>query len=157
MDARFGIFCRARGNDKAQADAWTRKDLSSDERQNHDEKFLRSRDGKEIRGRYWQVDRTGYLDADEEEDDPRDEVELLQVCLRRTELEICGAPDSKLLKRLHDQYSDQLREAHKKRIQSRICQKRKMKAEASKSRLLRLCKKMFADIEGSQAIGGSTE
>ncbi|KAG3110552.1 hypothetical protein PI125_g9914 [Phytophthora idaei] len=109
MDGRFWVLCRNRGSAKAKAYAWARKDIPRYERNESDEKFFRSRAGKDMGARFWLVDRTGSLLNGEDEEDPRDEVELLESCLRLTELEICGAPDCKLLKRLHIQYVDRLR------------------------------------------------
>ncbi|KAE8909544.1 hypothetical protein PF007_g5957 [Phytophthora fragariae] len=95
MGGRFWMFCRMHGDNKAQYFAWSRKGTCRAERQAKDDSFLRSRRGKELRHKYWQLPRPFNID---EEEDPRDEVEVLELCLRRSELEICGPPDSKLFK-----------------------------------------------------------
>ncbi|ETM48915.1 hypothetical protein L914_06620 [Phytophthora nicotianae] len=75
---------------------WSAKDLTAEaeERGVQDERFLRSRAGKQLRARFW-----NYADADLDEEDHRDEVELLEMCVQATEEEICAAPNSALLKR----------------------------------------------------------
>ncbi|GMF15893.1 unnamed protein product [Phytophthora fragariaefolia] len=100
MDGTFWVFCRLCGDVKVQDYAWSRKDLALPARQIINEKFFRSRTGQNVRKRYWQAPRDGICNDDEEED-PRDEVGFLESCLRRTELEMCGTPDRKLLMRLH--------------------------------------------------------
>lgn len=43
----------------------------------NDEKFLRTQSGKTMRGRYWQSSRDGSLINKQEDEYPRDEVDLL--------------------------------------------------------------------------------
>jgi hypothetical protein len=115
MESEFWVYCWKHGSPKVKAYVWSRKDLHVEARQQQDEVFLRGRVGKTLRARFWQK---CYSDS-EEEDDPRDEVEILERCVSDTQIEVCAAPDSILLKRAFDSYMMRLEHARKQRTEQR--------------------------------------
>ncbi|KAL3660322.1 hypothetical protein V7S43_014476 [Phytophthora oleae] len=85
---------------------WSRKDIPRGERGGKDERFHRSREGRCMRARYLQSARGPGPSSDrDDDDDPKDEVAVLENTLRASEIQICGAPDSKLLRKLREESS----------------------------------------------------
>ncbi|KAG3132492.1 hypothetical protein PI124_g17764 [Phytophthora idaei] len=106
-------------------------DLSGKERDAQDELFLRSVRGKQMRSRFWQNSL-----ACEDDEDPQDEVELLEICVRDTEIEICAAPDSVLLKRARIGYLKRLDVARKERAKLRRRNRQNMRNAAISAAML---------------------
>ncbi|KAF4034789.1 hypothetical protein GN244_ATG13243 [Phytophthora infestans] len=104
MDVCFWIFCKVRGDISAQAYALSREGMTPSERQMKDKRFLRNRRAKDLRSKFWFKPRDNMIEGDEVEDNPRDEVELLEKCLERTELKLSGYPDSLLRQRTHAEH-----------------------------------------------------
>ncbi|KAG3115968.1 hypothetical protein PI125_g5091 [Phytophthora idaei] len=105
------------GDAKVKEYVWSRQDLSSEERDMKDEIFLRSVRGKQMRSRFWQDSLT--CEGEEDDEDPRDEVEIIEMCVHDTEAEICAAPDLQLLKRARIGYLRHLEVARKERAELR--------------------------------------
>lgn len=124
MDSRFWVFCWKYGNAKVKEYVWSRQDIPLEERSQQDERFFKGGLGKRMRARFWQHGITSNDDSDD--DDPRDEVELLAMCVRDTEREICAAPDSVLLKRARHGYIQRLKKARDERLKLRRLNQRNM-------------------------------
>lgn len=88
MDSQFWVFCQKIGDAEVKAYVLQRQNLTLNDRLRNDEKFLRSRRGKQMRLR---IMRNSQTELDDDDDlDPRDEVELLQMCVRDTTADMCG-------------------------------------------------------------------
>ncbi|KAG3085042.1 hypothetical protein PC121_g5264 [Phytophthora cactorum] len=82
--------------------------------------------------------------AHEDDEDPRDEVEIIEMCVHDTEAEICAAPDSQLLKRARIGYIKHLEVARKERAELRRRNRQNMRnAEISVEMLER-----YKNVEG---------
>ncbi|KAG3102793.1 hypothetical protein PI124_g13724 [Phytophthora idaei] len=128
MDSRFWVFCWKLRDANVKDYVWSRQDLSGKERNAQDGLFLRSVRGKQMRSRFWQ---NSLVCEDEEGDeDPQDEVELLEICVRDTEIEICAAPDSVLLKHARIGYLKRLDVARKERAELRRRNRQNMRNAA---------------------------
>ncbi|KAF4147298.1 hypothetical protein GN958_ATG03522 [Phytophthora infestans] len=123
-----------RGSTKARQYALARIDVTNTERQTRDEKFLRSQAGKEARKSFWQTPRDG-VSSDSDDEDPKDTFELIQMSLHDTEIQLCGAPHSLLLKRMYNEYARRMREAEELRKRQRARRKQLSKADALKKSL----------------------
>ncbi|RAW38702.1 hypothetical protein PC110_g5069 [Phytophthora cactorum] len=81
---------------------------------------------------------------EEDDEDPRDEVEIIEMCVHDTEAEICAAPDSQLLKRARIGYIKHLEVARKERAELRRRNRQNMRnAEISVEMLER-----YKNVEG---------
>ncbi|KAF4032844.1 hypothetical protein GN244_ATG15250 [Phytophthora infestans] len=111
MDIEFWVYCWKQGPPNAKDYVWSRMDIAKEDRKRSDEAFLRSRLGKSMRVKLW---RRAYSDCEDDEA-PRDEVDVLQRCIRDVKEELCAAPSSTLLKRALESYSARLEDARAKK------------------------------------------
>ncbi|KAG3112456.1 hypothetical protein PI125_g8199 [Phytophthora idaei] len=87
-----------------------------------------------MRSRFWQ--NSLACEDEEDDEDPQDEVELLEICVRDTEIEICAAPDSVLLKRARIGYLKRLDVARKERAELRRRNRQNMRNAAIAAAML---------------------
>ncbi|KAG3200047.1 hypothetical protein PC128_g4901 [Phytophthora cactorum] len=73
---------------------------------------------------------------EEDDEDPQDEVELLEICVRDKEIEICAAPDSVLLKRARIGCLKRLDVARKERAELRRRNRQNMGNAATAAAML---------------------
>ncbi|KAG3138957.1 hypothetical protein PI124_g7897 [Phytophthora idaei] len=84
-----------------------------------------------MRSRFWQ--NSLACEDEEDDEDPQDEVELLEICVRDTEIEICAAP---FLKRARIGYLKQLDVARKERAELRRRNRQNMRNAAIAAAML---------------------